>query len=87
MILEHIRGVPSLSILSILGCHEELIQGKVVLVTEGRPGLAMVPSEVILLNILKHNVTLLISVRSLFLLGILNLNLKIECIWTTESDF
>ena len=87
MILEHIRGVPSLGILSILGCHKELIQGKVVLVTEGRPGLAMVPSEVILLNILKHNVTLLISVRSLFLLGILNLNLKIECIWTTESDF
>ena len=63
MILEHIRGVPSLGILSILGCHEELIQGEVVLVTEGRPGLAMVPSEVVLLNILKHNETLLISVR------------------------
>ena len=74
MILEHIRGVPSLSILSILGCHEELIQGKVVLVTEGRPGLAMVPSEVILLNILKHNVTLLISV--LFFIFIRNFESK-----------
>ena len=74
MILEHIRGVPSLGILSILGCHEELIQGKVVLVTEGRPGLAMVPSEVILLNILKHNVTLLISV--LFFIFIRNFESK-----------
>ena len=53
----------SLGILGVLGCHEELIQGEVVLVTEGRPGLAMVPSEVVLLNILKHNETLLISVR------------------------
>ena len=63
MILEHFRRVSSLSILGVLGCHEELIQGEVVLVTEGRPGLAMVPSEVVLLNILKHNETLLISVR------------------------
>ena len=47
----------------------------------------MVPSEVILLNILKHNLTLLISVRSLFLLGILNLTLKIWYIWITESEF
>ena len=48
----------SLGILGVLGCHEELIQGEVVLVTEGRPGLTMVPSEVVLLNILKHNETL-----------------------------
>ena len=53
----------SLGILGVLGCHEELIQGEVVLVTEGRPGLTMVRSEVVLLNILKHNETLLISVR------------------------
>ena len=86
MILEHIRGLSSLGFLVILGCHEELIQGEVVLVTERRPGLTMVPSEVILLNILKHNVTLLISVRSLFLLGILNPSLKIKDIRTTESD-
>ena len=87
MILEHIRGLSSLGFLVILGCHEELIQGEIVLVAEGRPGLAMVPSEVILLNILKHNLTLLISVRSLFLLGILNLTLKIWYIWSTESEF
>ena len=62
MILEHFRRVSSLGILGVLGCHEELIQGEVVLVTEGRPGLTMVPSEVVLLNILKHNETLLISV-------------------------